>query len=395
MKKPEESIAIVKANSLTLNDVLRLRAEGREIVYTPHIGNRWREDLYLARAGIPSALVSRNQAYVDTIDRPHQVRVSGKDLQLASEEQRGILLPFIVADGSDVAEIERTFPEYVGLSPATMHLRSNIAAVPGACVEVDRLLFLQDEFSSRVVDVLAAVAEAKTYRVFTRNIAGGRMVDALGEETQQDVQRWMDVCRVLISNVETGIVDRSVVGPVPTNAFMIMAHAFRELFRLMNEGGGGIENPQVYTVSGPSMINYVRSLQFEMSEIYRIARDRFPGLPPSFTYNFVPGANFDFVPTVSETDSAAIVNDALELMESSNDMSARIAAGGPERNAIIDERSKLRKRIFDISKEFAAVRPSMSFVSQYDVLRGEALIDPPFLRDVPLCDIDRFFRATT
>jgi len=388
--KNNQSITIAKRPDYSLNDVLRRQSEGYEIVYTPHVGNRCREDIYLTRAGIEQALVCRNQAYVDTIDRPHQVRVGGRDLELVSEAQRGVLTPFLEADGANSVEIRRMFPQYEGLSPAAMQKRSAIDAVPGKYVMADTLIFLQDQFSERICAILEAVSnDSACNDVFSRKIIDGRIVKS-DKKNPLAFQRWMDLVPKLMRSVDDGP-DRSLVGEIPSNAFMILTHAFRCLLRRAADLDRS-QQPQVFTVSGPSMINYVKQLQPEMERMYGVARRVFPELPERFTYNFIPGAFFDFVPAESETAACTIVSDMLEVRQKRNEIARSIArAVNPERSELITRKDSVGEELNRLRRDFQRVRITMPAFSQYDVLQGGELIDPPALRDMPLAEIDKQF----
>jgi hypothetical protein len=393
-------VTVVPRHDLTMEQVIQKARAGHEIIYTPHIGNKWREDQMMARFGFIHATVDRNAIGIDDIDTPHLIRVDGRRHEIVSHDpgvagsQYGVLTPFATLDRMNRSQIAGLLGRDMGATPAQIHMESAKAALPEGSVDLqDRFLYLRGEIEAKVASILGAAGEREFCEVFQKHVVDGKSKSlAEPRRDKRAIREFLDLVEVIIRNVERGET-RGAESPLPTNSAMIASMAVHALFTQQERGVSGAEQADVYTVSGPVMIGYMSKFAGHINALYHVARELHPELPVNVRYNVIPGSTFDFVPATSEREALELVTRiaAIERERDALGEALRQKTQG-ERAAIVARKNALGNEQDALKEQFLRVRKEMRFHSQYDVVRGEEpLADIADLRAIPFRRLAQLF----
>jgi hypothetical protein len=400
MRTPSSLVSFEAAHSLTPNDVQDLLLAGEEVVYTPHIGNKWSEDMALTQLGIPQVTFNRNAAYKDTIDQPHHVRLAGRDHVIVSSAQHGVVSPYLHADGHEAGELPRdllTMWDELKRHPARLHFESAKRATPGTYHVADEYMFLRDSIGHRLVDILDHTRKSVDLGTMHRRIEDGRIVDHHGPTTERDLASFLDLMRALTENV-TGASERQVEGPIPSNDFAVASLALRAALQQRQNGNTAAELT-VYTVAGPSMILYAKGLRDSISRILASAREVEPNLPNRLNVKLIPGANLTFLPHSGERNACSLLEEIVrldvqrrELLQVISHCSSR--QDGEGKDGAIREKKEVERRIDVAKKAYAAYLAHRPFFSQYDALQtGERVVMPEGIRTMTFLRMQQLFSS--
>ena len=151
------AIQVTSANHLSSENVRELIASGKEIVATPHIGNRWRSDMatpiYL---GAKNVVFARNQSKKDQLDFPEFIRLNGEIVPFSAAHEQPKISPYLSLDNSELVRRQMDWILQYGNSPAQIHHSSAKALLGNEENRLDaKYLFLDDSKISELLEALA------------------------------------------------------------------------------------------------------------------------------------------------------------------------------------------------------------------------------------------------
>ena len=130
LSEAKGSVSILAEEKMSF-DQLKEISRQHEVIFTPHVGNKWREDLYLIDAGIETANFERNASVLDVLDNPHKLKVGGLTHQLSTtaSQKSPILTPYLKLADDLHPEAEQFTKQFDAQKPGQLHHRSTLAAL--------------------------------------------------------------------------------------------------------------------------------------------------------------------------------------------------------------------------------------------------------------------------
>ncbi len=417
----EALVTVVSEADKTLEDLKRI-SRSHYVLFTPHVGNKWREDLYLLKYGIPTANFERNASALDDLDFPEKLRVGGAVYDLAEDGQlkSPTVTPYL-RFRDEIAEPAGRFVRTLDTrKPGQLHHKSTLAAIEnGSLMTSAEALFLGPE-NRLLRDLfqalhLLSIQESmnEKLRVFTRYIDGqgrllhnGKLAPAnnfvgtyhYGESvpdrnfhessTVRNFSRqFLDFAEKLSDSIHTGDPVEGEEGPVPRNEMMVLLLGLKPLLSEVQDGGGQLDlddkgRYHAYAVSGPSMIKYAGAKDFrsimstQYAAIRQLAQQQFGyNLPAELVLHMIPGGSLSYLPVQGETQAIDAINKFCETEAGYRSHQAGIGAAKrpptrEEKSTLAVLNSQLKNAVMGVVE--ASVHSP--HISQYDLLSGHRLL---------------------
>jgi hypothetical protein len=415
-----QSVQIVVDSNLTLAQLRQLAAENF-ITFTPHVGNKWREDLYLLNE--PSLQVvnfERNAGKLDVLDQPEKLKLNGQVYEISSDAQSAaVMTPYLQFD-QDLLEnlpddAKTLITRLEARTPSQLHQNSTKAALPHGKLSLSGETFFLGEENKLLRDLIAALHQELLregqghYKIFNRyvNPQGNFLHIEKSADTREESddykfisldnsysdqrefqpsapeklpEQFFELTEKLVSAVKFGELPQQAEGPLPRNELMTLMLALKPLLaqgqkpRLDEQG-----NFHAYAVSGPSMIDYVNAKEFKStlgklySRLRSIAAERFQlDLPANIIFHFIPGAGLSYLPVEGESDAIDALSDFISIDQEYRDLQTKIKSDKSLQSVIAETRKKHQNAVANL----AEASYKFGHISQYDLLAGKQLLPP-------------------
>lgn len=368
--------------------------QGEAIAMTPHIGNKWRSDMGIAKLGVLHATFEGNLTTRDDLDVPEAIIVNGAKHVITRQIQE-VMSPYLQLDGSSLPTEHQHLLAY-GSKPANIHHHSTAEVLGKDNVMVSsEYIFFQSKLALPALHILLR----QGYPIFHRQVnelghmgprdhandqsRAAAVVDEFAQLKHQHVQ-------AVLGNhtVQSG-------GPVLANNVNVLLLLLRSLESQMNNGmlQRSAAEAEGWTVSGATMLGYAKKPDFvaKLDEMYTVLRREMPHLPESSTLQIVPGAALEFLPHAGETSHLKLVDAVAEHLQHEAQLGRDIGAAAPaDRPGMIAVRNEIKGRLTEARRELQHSNTNQGSHTQYDVLRtGHQIIVPESIQHLTFAQIDR------
>jgi hypothetical protein len=261
------TLVIKQRPDLSLADLQRIQANGGAVMRSAHFGNWSPSNLSVAALGLRCVLVNTTMTGRDIVYHPTGVVVGRRFHPGLAAPGNALVVLSRVRRAPNVPGVEQFFKQ--GANLATAHLDALGKAVPGSVIET------YEDYLGRNADLAAAVLEiaADTAPTLWR-----RQVDRVRgvQEIGAPPRGWADVA-------PTGVLGWSgaTSGWLIPKAVIILTMAVIDCVTY--------RTPEVYHLSGPSMVDYIGELDPVLQRLYQAVAGRL-GLPDQLLFNLAPTA---------------------------------------------------------------------------------------------------------
>lgn len=417
----QASVSVVAEENKTLED-LKTISRKHYVLFTPHVGNKWREDLYMLQYGITTANFERNASALDDLDFPEKLRVGDAVYDLAEDQQiqAPVVTPYLRFRENLADPVAPFVRRLEARKPGHLHHKSTVAAVgKGKLITSAEAFFLGSE-NQLLRDLLNSLhihslqqKDNERIRLFTRYIDGqGRLLlsNKSGqvnhfsgsyhygepapqkniydqEKVQGFSQQFLDFAKKLSDSINTGDSVDGLEGPVPRNEMMVLLLALKPLLSEVQDGNGQLDLDEkgryhAYAVSGPSMIKYAGAKDFrntmtaQYAAIRELSEKQFgKTLPAELVLHMIPGGSLSYLPVQGETQAIDAINhfcqiDAEYRAHQSKISAAKCKPSQEVRDILAQFNLKMKDAVLGIVEASVA----SPHVSQYDLLAGQKLL---------------------
>ena len=328
--------------SVSLKDLVELRARGYSVLKSPHVGNQHPSNLVCAALGLPLEMVSFTIPERDKNFHPQLQIVAGEGTQLFDP---GILTQFACVPGGQTATefhqsaVQRVFP------------RTEI------CTDIERMLS-----ENTLSEIVLRRSNQAIKQLWYRKVDG--------EGNLQSVRR---VERLLPSALEGNIfqvTNQSAGWVVPNRVHAV----FDFIWQSLSSG-----RDVIYHLSGPQMVGYIGGIKSSISTIYDAVREEVPGLPETLTLRVVPVAACRFVTLRSRADALLSVQEVVGWYETLPNQECRHA------------HTRFRE-VVEMYPEFTTAIETAATLSQYDIASADDLLLDPWMIKTPLSRVESMYK---
>lgn len=342
---------------------------------SPHVGNVYPCNLAVAKLGIPMVFYDRTIGEKDQNFHPHGVIRGGRFERLSAVH--------ILTTHTKSHEASSLAPEWfsVGASMKDGHMRALRAAIP--TLEGDAYTDILLDRAQEFLPILEASFQAMP-ALWNRYVCVEGMVHEV----------WVSSWSSLLHREIFGVTNKHKGVLIP-NTLNILALSILEAKEK--------KLTDIYHLSGPDMVRYIKSLYGELHRLYDAVRIAIPDwhLPEILTFHVVPVADMRFA-TVNTRRHALdqLMDESERQMECKRMYGERIrAASQRDQHTVKTELTELRKK--DQDRFICAVKncPDVFYniyhqnaPSQYDVLDAGGLYVHPWAIQAPMHEISTFMR---
>ncbi|MDG1949261.1 MAG: hypothetical protein P8J32_00350 [bacterium] len=368
---PEEELMPFMVNvreDLSMADLVRIHGSGGSVIKTPHVGNIYPGNLAVGKLGLRMVFYDRTIGNRDSNFHPHGVILGGRFERLADET--------LLTTHTRVLGSSSMAPEWfeAGGSMLDGHMRALRAALPN--IHAKAYTEWLAEKADDVIDLLRAMTKANP-RIWDRSV--------LSDGSVQGFQ--CDNWDALTQRGLYGLCDANQGVLVPNVANVLLLSILEVRERGLSE---------VYHLSGPDMVVYIRHMLKDLHHLYDAIRHKLPGwrLPETLTFHLVPVADLRWgVPMGRRAELDELVDSFLSAAHNGKSYGARVkAAINGARKKVIAEVAEAREA--DNLRVQEALRgcpdpfyriEAANCVSQYDLLqRGEDFYVHPWAIETPI-----------
>lgn len=367
MSQPSPRLEIINDTAVSIDDLVRMQAEGFSVLRSAHVGNLSPYNLTIADASIPILSVDHTITGVDTNYFPEQE---------LSRVQSAVIAPLGTLVCRTVSDDGRYLDE--------RHIDAVRGAVPSADVYTNTEYLRRNE---AVAGEIVNMAVREFPGVFTRLA----LADGTTRKDASAASRVADLGILQLTDEPRA--ERTTV--LMPNSLDILANFVIEALRT--------ERAVQYHLSGPDMVRYIGGLMPQLQAMYGrlVASSSFGAkLPPALEVRLVPTAPARFATTMDRRelldsvitayddsqDELAALNaqrKAFFAGESARDDAARKRFLDDVRAVQTSVERQLGERTEDIPELF--IDPGQSgFITQYDVAREGGLYVPEANRVRPM-----------
>lgn len=375
------------------NEVKALVDDGRRICMSPHIGNKWRADLFAALYGVDIANLEGNRTIKDRIDTPGLAIIDEKRYSIW-QGKGGTMSPYIQIDQGKIEENELQWINRFGENVATIHQRSTAEALGE---HADKLSILAEYLLFRKPEVVKYLHTLlkNGFQIFNRNVTvEGQLHQA--EFDLGDADELIDQHLTLKRHQVDAVLEDFIAnqeGPIMGNRTVVLLICINAVLDQIENGviKPGCDQANVHTVSGPDMIKFMKQVDYEgdIAPMYAILAQNHPELPKALTLGVIPGAVLEPIQLPGEANHAEIV-ELCNLVANATEIRQKIRAGGPDRGEWIDQNKVISHQIRQARTALKDARNPR--LTQYDIVnRGLTLELPESVMGLTFAEIQKVF----
>lgn len=415
--QPAACVEISVMDRLNLQEVKKLAGQ-KKLIYSPHLGNNWREDLWLARAGVETALFEGNLSHKDSTYLPEWLCLAGRKFEVAKVEKNDgpRLSPYLESAEAlnyqvlDIRwKIKSTLPANLHFSALKEALEQKAEISHGLkSLFLDNetgeeLRMLLEEFWHRDPTLIAKYitdegkillpqkgAERANRALFTgekyyqdrglaKNIAG---------HEKQMPGRFFDLAEKLNGAIEHGERLENAEGPWPKNILLLLMMTLKQLISDWKNHNLQLDAQHAYQahlVAEHSMGQYMTEKGFieEYQKLYAMAREILAKkkdlvLPAKIKVALIPGAVLANAPMLDETEMqdklVSLSEVETQIQELQGVMKGHKQAGEKGKIKLLETTIKTHSQNrAELVEEAAKVAVKLPMISQYDLINGKRL----------------------
>jgi hypothetical protein len=366
---------------LSLTDLQRIQTGGGAVMRSAHFGNWSPSNLSVAALGLRCVLVNTTMTGRDTTYHPSGVIVGRRFHPGLAAPGNALVVLSRVRRTPDVPGVETFFDRGANLADA--HLDALAQAVPGSVIET------YQDYLRRHQDLAAAVLEIcadAAPELWRRQADATRGVS----EMRTRPRNWAEVSATGVLGLSSG-----TSGWLIPKAIIILTMAVIDALTY--------RSPEVYHLSGPSMVHYVSDLDEALQRLYQAVAGRL-SLPDQLLFNLAPTALMTLgAPSSDQPALDRLVDAWLTARAMRSRPGSSLPKPGPDRKAAYRQRKADRFRAYaDLA--WAAVSCATpfhgagkpDFCSQYDLLvRGGTWYVHPWGAQTALGAVGKMIRTVT
>jgi hypothetical protein len=363
---------------LSLADLQKVQASGGAVMRSAHFGNWSPSNLSVAAAGLRCVLINTTITGRDTTYHPAGVIVGRRFHAGLARAGNGLVTLSRVRQPPRAAKLAQYFP--TGSNLALAHLDALAKAVPGA--DLGTYADYLSEHRDLAAAVLEICAEARP-DLWQRRADARRGVDDRSTAPDRP-QSW----RELSGEGIVGFAGATEGWLIPKTVIILTMAVIDALVYRTDE---------VYHLSGPSMAQYIGSLDADLQQLYRAVAPKL-GLPEQLVFHLAPTA---LMTLGSPSTQRGSVDRLVEAWLAVHGGRQHAQLPGADRAAVMRARQADRsRRHTELAWAAAACAYPFhrshvpEFCSQYDLITlGAGWYLHPWGTETPLGDVGRMLRA--
>ncbi|MCC6643884.1 hypothetical protein IT411_03985 [Candidatus Peregrinibacteria bacterium] len=405
-EKEKAKLVTVRVDDQISPAELAQLAKERPTCFTPHLGNKWREDMYLMEViGVPTVNFTENQSKIDVLDAPDKIKFDGEVHDLTDPELQPIMTPYLkFREGLTEGRINGLISELEAKNPGHLHMKSTKLALPKSSTntfpeefvlgrENELLRKLITAFQAEVPEVFSRYVTEQGEVKKVRNFSSGftlvrneesdliTLTKAQVERAAEDYFRFSERTDATVNRGEA----MKEGSPIPRNELRLILTAIKQMLTYYQNGQKVPVNSdgafEAVLVSGPSMIKYSRNADIlnMMNQYYEtlreIGKSRFGlPMPAKVVLKMIPGSALSYLPIEGENDLLGALNHFVPLERAREQLRNRLSKKEIPYLEAKDDLQSLSNAIREAVDAIADAGNQAPFVSQYDLLRGKALL---------------------
>lgn len=385
------SMRVVKCDDITPNEVSQKIKEGHMIVSTPHVGNFTTYGFAIKKLGVLPVFFDGNMPSKDVIAYPAHIIKDNKMYKVA-QNQDNITTPYLLSTKSDLPIDKDNIK--VCAKTGHMHYVALLNVLDQMSI-TSEYFYVKNPYAYDILSILLK----NNFSCFNRTLTSDGMVikkDNIPIDEQiNNLNNFFDTKKKHMRSIMCGLDTETSECHIPSNEVNVFLMCMRALIHDITNGVIDFTNPQIYTMSGISMINYVQEkyMKEAFDKMYKILYDsKHFNIPQYLIVNMIPGAYLKNMPKSDEYDKITLMDDIANNYKDYKTNKDKLDCGSHDRSVLIKSQSELKKLSIwmrNIWKTFINKSPNRT--TQYD--DNCDVVIPKGVKDLSFENINKFFNS--
>lgn len=384
------SMKVVKCDQITPNDVSKKIKQGHMIVSTPHVGNFTTYGFAIANClGAMPVFFDGNIPQKDTIAYPAHIIKNEKKYKIA-QDQDDVTTPYLVSTVNTLSLDDNNIK--VCSKTGHMHYISLINTLKQMSI-TSEYFYVKNPYAYDILKILLK----KGFSCFNRELTyDGKVIkkdDIPIQDQIKNLNDFFDMKKKHVRSITCGLDFEPSKCYITSNEVNVFLMCMRALIHDISMGLIDFQNPQIYTISGISMINYVQEkyMKEALDKMYKILYDsKYFKIPERLIVNMIPGAHLKCMPIKCEDEKIELMNKIADNYLEYQENRSKISSSNGNKNVLISAQHELKKLSLSMRDQWKTFFGNkIKRVTQYD--DNYDVVIPEKVGEISFDNINKFF----